>query len=59
MSEKKSISSEKDWREIAEQAAKETNPQKLARMVGELCGALDKRNQHNQSQSTPPIKKSA
>lgn len=59
MSEKTSKSSERDWREIAEEATKETNPEKLFRMVEELCGALDKRNQQNQSRSTPPVKKSA
>ena len=59
MSEMKSKSSEKEWREIAEQAAKETNPQKLVRMVEELCGVLDKRNQQNQQRITPSVKKSA
>lgn len=49
MSEKTSKSSEREWHEIAEEAAKETNPQKLLRMVEELCSALDKRNQQNQS----------
>lgn len=59
MSQEMSKPSERDWREIAEQATKETNPEKLVRIVEELCGALDKRNQQNQSQSTPRVKKSA
>ena len=55
----KSKFSDRDWREIAEQAAKEMNPQKLARIVEELCTALDKRNSQNQLRSYTTERKSA
>jgi hypothetical protein len=37
---------DKDWRIIAEQASKETDPEKLMRLVAQLCRSLDERN-HN------------
>ena len=33
-----------DWRPIAEQASKEMNPEKLAALIAQLCGALDERD---------------
>ena len=30
-----------DWRPIAEQASKETDPQKLMTLIGKLCCALE------------------
>jgi len=30
------------WRPIAEQASKETDPQKLTILIGKLCRALDR-----------------
>jgi hypothetical protein len=33
--------SERDWTRIAEQASKETDPQKLMILIGKLCGALE------------------
>ena len=32
-----------DWQEMAEQAVKEKDPEKLAQTVQELCGAIDER----------------
>lgn len=57
MSEMKSKSSEKGWRYLAAAASRETDPEKLYRIVEELCGVLDKTRK--QSQTTPPAKKSA
>jgi hypothetical protein len=34
-----------DWRTIAEQASKEMDPEKLTRLVAELCRSLDDRKQ--------------
>ena len=39
----KAVPPQRDWRDLAEQASKETDPEKLARIVEELCGALDLR----------------
>ena len=50
---------EKSWRELAAAATRETDPEKLCRMVEELCGALDKRQAEKQSLTTAPTKKSA
>ena len=33
--------SSKDWRELAEQASHETDPEKLQQLVKALCEALD------------------
>jgi len=33
-----------DWLPIAEQASKEMDPQKLMRLVKQLCSALDDKN---------------
>jgi hypothetical protein len=30
-----------DWQHLAEQASKETDPNKLMKLVSELCSALD------------------
>lgn len=57
MSEK-SEPSDRDWREIASQAAQETNPRKLVVVIEELCTALDRRSQ-KQSHSYTPDTKSA
>jgi hypothetical protein len=35
---------DRDWRIIAEQASKEMDPEKLTRLVAELCRSLDERN---------------
>jgi hypothetical protein len=59
MSEMKSKSSEKDWRDLATAASRETDPEKLTQIVAELCGALDKRQAQKQSQTAPPTKNSA
>lgn len=32
------------WRDLAEQASKEPNPQKLVRLVEQLCDQLDHRS---------------
>jgi len=56
MSEMKSNTSEKNWRDLAA-ASRETDPEKLCRIIEELCGALDKARK--QSQTTPLTKKSA
>jgi hypothetical protein len=34
-------SEKKDWQSIAEEASKETNPEKLLTLVRQLCSALD------------------
>ena len=39
-----------DWRSIAEQASKETDPAKLMNLVSQLCRALDERNARPQWQ---------
>lgn len=52
-------SSERDWRDLAADATKETDPEKLVRIIEELCGALDKRQAQKQSQTASPAKKSA
>lgn len=57
MAEIQSKPSEKDWRELAAAATRETDPEKLCRIIEELCGVLDKRRA--QSQIIPPAKKSA
>ena len=57
MAEMKSKSSEKDWRDLAAAATRETDPEKLGRIIEELCGALDQAQK--QSQTVPPAKKSA
>ena len=36
-------STQKDWHELAEQAVKETDHEKLVAIVRELCNALDHR----------------
>ena len=36
---------DRDWRIVAEQASKEMDPEKLTRLVAELCRSLDARNQ--------------
>lgn len=33
-----------DWRQIAEQASKEQDPQKLLRLIQDLCDNLDHRD---------------
>jgi hypothetical protein len=33
------------WRELAEQATKETDPQKPTKIIEELCGVLDLRKE--------------
>lgn len=43
MSELKWQSSEKNWRELAAAAARETDSEKLARIIEQLCDALDER----------------
>ena len=58
MAEIKSKSSEKDWRDLAAAATRETDPEKLGQIIEELCGALDQRQAQKQSQ-TAPAKKSA
>jgi len=35
-------SPEQDWKELAEQASQEADPQKLMKIVKDLCTALDK-----------------
>jgi hypothetical protein len=35
---------DRDWRIIAEQASKELDPEKLTRLVAELCRSLDEKN---------------
>ena len=54
-----SKSSEKDWRDLAAAASREYDPEKLGRIIEELCGVLDKRQAQKQSQNAPPAKKSA
>jgi hypothetical protein len=34
---------DKDWRNLAEEAAQETDPIKLEQLVEELCAALDEK----------------
>lgn len=46
-------------REIAAEAANETNPEKLSRIIKELCDALDKRHPQNQVRSDMLDRKSA
>ncbi len=41
----------KNWRDLARQAAQETDPQKLLSVVKDLCSALDSENKHANSQS--------
>jgi hypothetical protein len=31
----------RDWRDLAEQAAKETDPEKMVKLIQELCSAID------------------
>jgi hypothetical protein len=31
----------RDWRDLAEQASKETDPEKLVKLIAELCDAID------------------
>jgi hypothetical protein len=59
MAEMQSKPSEKDWRDLAVVATRETNPEKMCRIIEELCGVLDKRRAQQQSQTDPPAKKSA
>jgi hypothetical protein len=40
-----------DWRIIAEQASKEMDPQKLTRLVAELCRSLDDRNRKTEQEN--------
>lgn len=54
MSEMKSKSGEKDWREIAEQAANETNSEKLSHIIEELCVALDHQHPSNRVHDHSP-----
>ena len=35
---------DKEWYSIAEQVAKETNPEKLTILIAQLCNALDARS---------------
>jgi hypothetical protein len=39
---------DRDWRIIAEQASKEMDPEKLTRLVAELCRSLDEKNQKSE-----------
>jgi hypothetical protein len=59
MSQETSRSCERDWREIAEEAAKETNPERLSQIVKQLCNALDKRSTQNQLRRDTPNRESA
>ena len=59
MSEMKSKSSEKDWREIAEQAASETSSEKLLHIIEELCVALDRQHPPGQFYHDSADKESA
>ena len=59
MSLQKSNGSDKDWREIAAEVVSETNPEKLGRIINELCDALDKRHRPNQVRSDMPDRQSA
>ena len=59
MAEIKSKSSEKDWRDLAAAAASEADPEKLGRIIKELCAVLDKSQARKQPQAAPPVKKSA
>ena len=36
---------DRPWRDIAEEATKENDPKKLAEIIEELCGALEKRDE--------------
>ena len=44
---------EGDWRPIAEQASKETDPQKLMTLIGKLCCALEDRGRGKSRQNEP------
>ena len=43
----------RDWRDLAERASKETNPEKLVRFVEELCGVLELREAERHAKPTP------
>ena len=58
MAEMQSKFLEKDWRDLAAAATRESDPEKLGRIIEELCGALDKCHAPKQSQTNPPAKKS-
>ena len=45
-----------DWHDLAEQASKETNPEKLVKIIAELCKAID--HQSAPQQAKPVNKKS-
>jgi len=38
----------RNWRAVAEETARETDPKKFQRLVRELCAALDEREKHPQ-----------
>ncbi len=38
-----------NWRELAEKAAKEKDPEKLAEIINALCHALDEEGQQSRS----------
>jgi hypothetical protein len=40
---KNGVRPHRSWRDIAEEATKETDPKKLMEIIEELCGALSKR----------------
>lgn len=59
MLDMKSKSSGKSWTDLAEDAARKTDPEKLSRIVEELCGVLDKRQALDHLHSDPQANKSA
>ena len=46
-------SPEKDWKELAEQASHEADPQKLMKIVKDLCTALDAKPKRPASSPSP------
>jgi hypothetical protein len=53
MAEMQPKSSEKDSRDLAAAATRETDTKKLCGIIEELCVALDKRQAQKQSQTAP------
>jgi len=39
------------WEDLAAAAAKESNPDKLAKIIEELCAALDQRHKESRNQN--------
>ncbi len=46
----------RDWRELAERASKEPDPEKLTQLIEELCDSIDRLRAERRNRMSPPPK---